>query len=399
MTTSEETEPARRSARRGPGALDGVRVIDLTTVLMGPLATRMLADHGADVIRVDRPSGGADDISGLGLHVHRNKRSIVLDLKSDEGVAAMRDLVATADVFVSNLRADALDRLGLSADELRRRHPALIHCVANGYGSAGPQAGRAAYDDAIQAGSGLAALHQRRDGAPSYVPTVVVDKTCSLVVVQAVMAALLHRAATGEGQTIEVPMLETMVSLNLAEHYRAAALEPPTAEMGYARVLARDRRPYRCADGWVALLPYTSANWLAFFELIDRPDLAQEPRFATQVSRIAHIDELYLVVAEAAPRHTVAEWLELCAERSIPASRISDLEDLVDDPQIVASGLIERVVHPTLGPYRTVNDPVCYDGLDTGLRRHAPDPGQHDAEIRDELRRFASRRRPRPGST
>ena len=388
--TTHATDPVEDSGGRGPGALDGVRVIDLTTVLMGPLATRMLADHGADVIRIDRAEPGTDDIAGLALHIHRNKRSIALDLKSDEGASVMRDLVATADVFVSNLRADALDRLGLSATELRQRHPALIHCVANGYGAAGPDADRAAYDDAIQAGSGLAALHQRRDGAPAYVPSVIVDKTCSLVMVQAILAALLHRNATGEGQSIEVPMLETMVSLNLLEHFRHAALDPPTATMGYPRVLARDRRPYRCADGWVAILPYTGANWQDFFELIDRPELAEDPRFATQVSRIEHIDELYGLVATAAPRHSVDEWLDLCAERSIPASRIADLEELLDDPQITASGLIERVVHPTHGPYRIVHDPVGYDRLDTGLRRHPPAPGEHTAEILGELGRSAS---------
>lgn len=371
-----------------PRALDGVRVVDLTTVLMGPLATRYLADHGADVIRVDAPGATADALDalgGIGLHVHRNKRSVELDLKSDRGAAVMRDLIASADVFVSNLRAGALARLDLSPEVLRERHPRLIHCVANGYGRHGPDADRAAYDDAIQAGSGLAALHARRDGTPAFVPTVIADKMCGLVIVQAVLAAVLHQRATGEGQTIRVPMLETMVSLNLAEHYRTAALDPPQTTIGYPRVLARDRRPYRCADGWIAILPYTGANWRAFFELIDRPELAAEQRFATHESRVEHIDELYGIVAAAAPRHTVEEWLDLCDRQSIPVSRVADLADLVDDPQITASGLIERVEHPVLGPYRTVHHPVEYDTLDTGLRRHAPTPGQHTEELLREL--------------
>ena len=376
----------------GPGALDGVRIVDLTTVLMGPLAARMLADHGADVIRVEAPGvepritgGSRDGVGGISYNSHRNKRSIVLDLKSAAGAEAMADLVGTADVFVSNMRAAALDRLGLSAATLRARHPALVHCVANGYGSNGPYGDRAAYDDAIQAQSGLAALRQRVGGEPEYVPSVVADKISALHVVQAVLAALLHRRATGEGQTIEVPMFETMVSFNLVEHLRGAALVPPKGEIGYRRLLTPNRRPYRCADGWVALLPYTTANWRDFFAIIDRPDLAADPRFATHQSRIEHIDELYGHVADAAPRHTVAEWVDLCGRHSIPAAPVTDIADLLDDPHLRAVEFFPEVEHPVDGRYRTIRDPVRYDRLFTGLRRHAPIPGQHTAEVLAEL--------------
>jgi crotonobetainyl-CoA:carnitine CoA-transferase CaiB-like acyl-CoA transferase len=387
---SESADDASPVGPGPTGALDGVRIIDLTTVLMGPLASRYLGDHGADVIRVEGPdvdsfSADSSGLSGIALDTHRNKRSIQLDLKSEAGMAAMWDLLGSADVLISNVRAAGLERLGLSADAVRARLPRLIHCVANGYGPDGPYADRPAYDDAIQASSGLAALRGRVDGVPGYVPSVIVDKVCALHIVQAVLAAVLHQRATGEGQTIQVSMFETMAAFNLIEHFRGAALDPPRGEVGYPRLLTPHRRPYRCADGWIALLPYTTSHWLAFFELIDRPDLAADQRFATHGSRIDHIDELYEAVAEAAPSRTVEEWMTDCGNRSIPASPVLDLADLVDDAHLEAVGLFERAEHPALGPYRTVRNPVVYDTLSVGLRRHAPTPGQHTDEVMGEL--------------
>ena len=231
------------NVEKRPGALDGIRVIDLSSVLMGPLACRMLADHGADVIQIVPPSaptsvlGDATGMGGISLDIHRNKRSVKLDLKSEQGKAALWALIASADVLVSNMRAAALNRLGFSANEVRSKHPSLIYCLANGYGEDGPYADRAAYDDAIQALSGFAGLSTRLTGKPTYAPSVIVDKTCCLVVVQAVMAALLFRQTSGEGQTINVPMFETMASFNLIEHFRGAALVPPTGTVGYSRLL------------------------------------------------------------------------------------------------------------------------------------------------------------------
>ncbi|MEL6984332.1 MAG: CoA transferase, partial [Actinomycetota bacterium] len=196
---------------------------------------------------------------------------------------------------------------------------------------------------------------------------------------------VLHQRATGDGQTIRVSMFETMAAFNLIEHYRGAALEPPRGEIGYPRLLTRHRRPYRCADGWVALLPYTSAHWQAFFDLIERPDLAADQRFADHGSRIDHIDELYGLVAEAAPNRTVDQWLRDCEARSIPASPVLDIADLVDDPHLDAVGLFEATDHPHLGPYRSVRNPVAYDTLSVGLRQHAPLPGEHSDEVLAEL--------------
>ncbi len=375
-------------------AFDGIRIIDLTTVLMGPMAARMLADHGADVIRLESVQGEAflstpplrhPSMNWFSLNLHRNKRSVALDLKHRDGAAAAAELVASADVLLSNMRSSALARLGLDADTLRRRHPRLIHCVANGFGSDGPYGGRAAYDDAIQAASGYADLIGRVTGRPGFSPAVVADKVCALHVVQAVMAALFFRERTGQGQTIEVPMFETMVAFNLAEHHGGAIFEPPLGDVGYVRAMNPYRRPYRCADGWACLLPYTDANWRDFFTFVGRPELAQDPRFAEHGERIAHSSELYGLVEEQAPNHTVAQWLAFCELHSIPALSVMDLARAHEDPHLVAVDLLPVVEHPTEGPYRRVRDSVRYDTMDTSLRRHAPNPGEHTAEVLAEL--------------
>lgn len=376
-----------------PGALAGVRVIDLTTVLMGPLAGRMLGDHGADVIRVEAPGSesaqnlqlGREANNAVALNVHRNKRSIALDLKTETGAAAMADLLATADVFVSNMRVAALERLGLDATTVLRAHPSLIHCVANGYGPEGPYADRPAYDDAIQAVSGLAALHARVWGEPRFVPSAVVDKICALTITQAVLAGLVHQRATGVGQSIEVPMFETMAAFNLVEHFRGAALVPPQGEVGYARVLSPNRRPYRCVDGYVCLLPYSTAQWHRFFDLVGCSEMKHDDRWSTQAARIDNIDELYGFVAEQAATRSVGEWLAACDEHSIPATPVLDIADLATDPHLQSVGLFAEVEHPTVGTYRTINDPVVYGASPTRLRRHAPNPGQHTAEVMTEL--------------
>ncbi len=372
-------------------ALDGVRIVDLTTVLMGPLACRMLADHGADVIQVVAPSapkavlGDATGMGGISLDIHRNKRSIRLDLKSEPGRQALWELIGSADVLVSNIRAAALARLGFSADAVRKRFPKMIYCLANGYGESGPYADRAAYDDAIQALSGFAGLFKRISGEPAYAPSVIVDKICSLVIVQAVMAALLHRQSTGQGQTINVPMFETMVAFNLVEHFRGAALVPPKGTLGYSRLINPQRRPYQSADGWVAILPYTEANWQDFFNIIGSPGLMDDPRFATHSSRMENAESLYSIVADSASSRTTDEWVQLCDEHSIPCNPVLDLEDLIEDPHLDAVQMMPLVVHPSEGPYRTVRDPVSYDTLSTELRRHAPIPGEHTEAVMTEL--------------
>ena len=385
---------AAAAGNESAGALDGVRVVDLTTVLMGPMACRMLGDHGADVIRVESLDGDSTrnglparsaGMSGFSLNIQRNKRSLALDLKSAAGKTAMQRLLASSDVLVTNMRAAALERLGLGADALRSQHPQLICCRANGYGSGGPYRDKAAYDDAIQAASGLSNLIGRISGEPGFVPAVIADKVTGLHVVEAVLAALFHRERTGEAQVIEVPMFETMVAFNLVEHYRGAVFEPPEGPFGYDRLLTPHRRPYPTADGWVCLLPYSDAQYRAFFAFVDRPELADDPRFADHNSRIAHIDDLYALFGELSVRRTTDEWMRYCDEHSIPAARVMDLADLDADPQLAAVGLVSISEHPTEGAYRYVADPVVYSATPTRLRRHAPLLGEHAVEILHEL--------------
>jgi len=358
------------------------------------MATRMLGDHGADVIRVESLAGDSTrnglparsaGMSGFSLNLQRNKRSLSVDLKDPDGRDVMERLIASADVLVTNMRAAALERLGLDAATLRARHPDLIHCVANGFGSAGPYKDRAAYDDAIQAASGVAGLIESARGRPDYVPIVIADKITALYIVQAVMAAVLHRERTGEAQSIEVPMFETMVSFNLVEHMRGAAFEPPLGPFGYARLMSEFRRPVETADGFMCLLPYTDANWLAFFEFTGRTDLLDDPRFATHNDRIRNIDDLYEIMGVIAGDRTTAEWMQFCEDASIPAAPVMDLAEIDDDPHIASVDLISVVDHPTEGAYRYVRDPITYSASSTELRHHAPRLGEHADAILAEL--------------
>jgi crotonobetainyl-CoA:carnitine CoA-transferase CaiB-like acyl-CoA transferase len=372
------------------GCLDGIRVVDLTTILMGPLATRILGDLGADVIRIETLQGDSlrnsvparhPGMSGILLNVHRNKRSIALDLKSEAGGDAALRIIAGADVVVTNMRRSALARLGLDPETLRDRQPELIVCVANGYGSDGPYADRPAYDDAIQAGSGLSWLVGQVSERPGYLPTIIADKVCGLVIAQAVLASLVHRYRTGRGQSVEVPMLETMVAFNLLDHQRGHVFDPPIGSFGYERLLSPFRRPVRTADGWAGILPYADQQWQAFFRIAGRPDLASDPRFADHNSRIANIDALYRLLDELATLHTTAEWQERCDANSIPMSPVLDLPHAEADAHLGAVGLFEHVQHPTEGSYRNVADPVRYTDAPSGLRRHAPRLGEHTVEV------------------
>lgn len=376
------------------GALSGYRIVDLTTVLMAPLAVRMLADHGAEVLRVESLEGDSTrngrparnkGMSGFTLNLQRNKQSIALDLKQPDGVDITKRLAATADVLVTNMRQAALLRLGLDAQTLRADQPELIYCRANGFGSGGPYGDRAAYDDAIQAASGLSNLFERTNGEPAFVPAAIADKICGLHIVHAVMAALLHRERTGDGQEIEVPMFETMVAFNLVEHHRGATFSPAIGPLGYDRLLTKHRRPVETADGHMCILPYTDANFRAFFEFAGAPEHADDERFVDHNARIDNVEALYALVGELAATHTTDEWEEFCAANSIPAAPVRDLADLNRDPHIAAVKLISEVEHPTEGTYNYVRDPVSYSASSTHIRHHAPRLGEHTRPILDDL--------------
>ena len=373
-----------------PRALEGIRVIDLTTVLMGPLAARMLADHGADVIRIESPGGEPFlstpprrnvGMNWFSLNLHRNKRSVRLDLKSEVGGEALLELVASADVFMTNMRRSALDRLGLDETSLRAVNPELIYCVANGFDSRGPYGDRPAYDDIIQSASGIANLEERTHGEARVMATVIADKVTGLHVLQAIMAALLFKFRTGRGQKIEVPMFETMVAFNLLEHHSGHIYEPAEGDVGYGRSLSPTRGPVRASDGWVAIMPYTDDNWQDFFAAVGRSELAQDVRYSTHAERIKNSDEIYAIVRELAPLLSVEQWLDYCDEKSIPAGPVLDLKDINDNPQIQAVEFVGVATHPTEGDYRVIKDSTRYSAMSSQLYRHAPNPGEHTEEV------------------
>ncbi len=376
------------------GPLHGVRIIDLTTVVMGPLATRALGDLGADIIRVESPGGDfmrdfdpkkSPKMGAFFMNVNRNKRSIVLDLKTDLGRNALLDLTETADAFVTNLRPKALAGLRVTDADLRPRRPDLVYCSATGFGSDGPYASKAAYDDVIQAASGFASMFAWLGDQPAFAPSVVADKVASLHITYAVLAALYRRATTGEGDFIEVPMAESMATFNLVEHLSGHTFIPPVGEFSYLRLRTRHRRPRRSADGWVCILPYSDQNWRDFFRLGGLNDAADDPRFATVNSRITHVDELYSLLDEVVKTRTTAEWMELCDQHSIPAVPVVDLEQIGDDPHYRKVGLLEEHLHPTEGPYQVTRDPLLFRSGSPGLHHHAPNLGEHTAEILAEI--------------
>lgn len=376
------------------GPLSGIRVVDLTNVIMGPYATHILADMGADVIKVEAPEGDSfrgyrpnrnPGMAGGFLHLNRNKRGIVLDLKSADGREAMRRLIATADVFVHAMRPKAIAKLGLTYDEVRAVRPDIVYCGAYGFGADGPYGDKAAYDDLIQAGAGLAALQAAATGTPGYMPTVLCDKLAGQAIAYSVMAALLQRERGGGGQAIEVPMFETTIEFAFIEHFLGFAFEPPLGDPGFSRVLSRFRKPYRTADGYACILPYSDANWRDFFAFTERPDFAADPRFQTLSERVIHIEPLYGLIDEEAPKRTSAEWVTFCDRVSIPCMPVMSLKELPDDPHIQAVGLFETGEHPTEGPYRVLRRPVGFSGSDFTIRHHAPRLGEHTAEVLAEI--------------
>lgn len=390
MAGKQESGGAGAAAAFADGPLAGIRILDLTNVVMGPFATHILADMGADVIKIEAPGGDllrhlrprrAPGPGGSFLQLHRNKRGVVLDLKTEPARAALRRLIAGADVFLHALRPGAIARLGFDAESVRALNPDIVHCGAYGFGADGPYGGKAAYDDAIQAGSGFAALCGDATGEPSYMPTVVCDKLAGQAIAYAILAALLQRARGGGGQAVEVPMFETAVEFLTPEHFAGAAFDPPLGRFGYRRVLSPGRRPYRTKDGHACILPYSDRNWRDFFDFIGRPELKDDPRYGSVAERAEHVEEIYRLVADAAPAHTNAEWVAFCDRVSIPCMPVMRFEELYDDPHARAVGLFDAVEHPAAGRYRAVRRPVNFSSSPFRLRRHAPGLGEHTREV------------------
>jgi crotonobetainyl-CoA:carnitine CoA-transferase CaiB-like acyl-CoA transferase len=385
------------------GPLSGVLVVDLTTVAMGPYATQIMGDMGADVIKVESPNGGDifrypepyrnRGMSAVFLNLNRNKRSIALDLKQGDDKQGFIDLVAEADVLVSNIRPQALRKLGLDYESLCGRNPRLIYCGAYGFSEGGPYAGRPAYDDIIQGMSGLAALQgKNRSDGPTYVNTIMADKISGLAVAYAIAMALYERERSGLGQAIEVPMFENLVSFLLTEHMAGETFRPPIGGMGYERVVSPDRKPYRTKDGYMGLMPYTTEQWGRFFTIAGKPELATDPRVTDPALRSKHIGELYGILSALVEQRSTAEWLELLKDADIPLSPILSPEKVLQDPHLRAQDFFQDDVHPSEGEIRTIGIPVKFSRTPGKVRFLAPRLDEHRKEI---LREIGDRQRRR----
>jgi crotonobetainyl-CoA:carnitine CoA-transferase CaiB-like acyl-CoA transferase len=375
-----------------PGPLAGLRVLDLTTVLVGPYATQILAEMGAEVTKVEAPDGdvvrliGPGRTPGMGcmfLTINRGKRSIVLDLKRPEARGVLLRLAATADVLVTNIRPAAMARLGLDYAAVRQANPRLVYAAVLGYAQGGPYAARPAYDDLMQGGAVLASLMGRiGNGEPRYVPSAMVDRITGLAAVGAINAALVHRERCGEGQLVEVPMFETMLTFVLGDHLGGRVFDPPLDAGGYGRLLSPDRRPYRTRDGHVCTMIYNDRQWRMFCAAVGWPDLtATDPRFASHATRTVHIDAVLAMLAKEFLTRTTAEWLDLLAAADLPVTPVHTLETIFDDPHLLATGFFAPEDHPTEGRLTRMAVPARYSATPTGDPAPAPRLGADSAAI------------------
>lgn len=371
------------------GALDGIKILDLTSVIFGPYASQILADYGADVIKVESPQGDStrntgpryeDGLAAMFLSVNRNKRSLVLDLKRPEAREALLQLAETADVFMHSIRPQKMAALGLGPDDLLARNPRLIYAGLLGFGTGGAYEGRPAYDDTIQGLSGIADIMERQTGEPRYLPTIAADKTCGLVAAHAILAALFQRSRTGAGQVVEIPMFEAMTSFNLVEHFYGRHFADSPGPTGYPRLMSRWRRPYRTADGHVCMMPYTDAHWRSFFIHSGHPEYADDARFTDIGMRTRHIDALYALAQDIVAGHDTQYWLDLFSRIEIPATRINALDDLEQDPHLASVGLFVDVRDDQDRTYRFTRNPVrmAHGTADVQL---PPRLGQHTRAV------------------
>jgi len=373
------------------GPLEGVKVVDLTSVVVGPICTRVLADQGAEVVKVEPPGGDLlrtmargsrnPGMSGKFIQFNRNKRSVCLDLKTPGGMGAMRRLLARADVFVSNVRPAALERLGLDHAGLAADNPRLISCGIVAFGAAGRYANRPAYDPIIQSLSGVAATFERATGEPRFVPMVMTDHTTGLIAAQSIGFALYRRERTGVGEAIEVPMFENMASFVMSEHMGPATFDPPVGPTGDNRLLSPDYRPLATKDGYVTVAPNSNAQAFAFFGAIGRPELRDDPRFSSAAARTAHAAEYFRVRAEGLAQRTTDEWIEILGRLDVPAARYNTLEELMEDPHLRDAGFFAGEDHPSEGRVRRTATPNRFSG---GMREdglHAPRLGENTREV------------------
>lgn len=369
------------------GPLQGIRILDLTTILFGPFGAQTLGDWGAEIIKVESLTGDGwrytgpfrnRGMSGQFMAANRNKRSLALDLKHPDGAAVLRRLIPTVDALVTNIRPAALARLGFGYEACRDLNPRLVYAAATGFGQDGPWAARPAFDEIVQAASGFASAIGT-DDEPAFVPSLVGDKLCGLALAGAVAAALVRRERAGIGQLVEVPMLETVAAFNSIEMLGGHAFVPPIGPAGYKRV--KERRPVRTQDGWLTMLPYSGDNWCTFFETVGHPECIEEFSVRDPIQRAANIDRIYDRMSEIALTRTTAEWEELLLGIDVPHASFARLKEVEEQPHLKAVGLFQEIDHPTEGKIRQARPSARFSESPAAIRRLPPRLGEHTEEV------------------
>ena len=372
------------------GPLSGFRVVDMTQFILGPVATQILGDYGADVIKIESPGGDLNrkigpsrypDMTAMFLGMNRNKKSVVLNLKRPEALEALNRMIDDADVFVHSTRVQSAERLGVGYAAVSARNPRIVYAFAPGYRQDGPHRDRPAYDDVIQGESGIAGIMALSTGEPRYLPTVIADKFCGHILASSIGMALVHRERTGEGQEVQVPMLETMMSFNLIEHLWSGTFDQPMGELGYDRALMSYRRPYATKDGHICLMATSDAQWQGLFAACDRPELASDPRYSTLNERSKRFAELYQLIGEEMAKRTTAEWRERLDAADVPNGVAKMLNDLPRDPYLVETGFFHRYTHPQAGPMVTTSIPVHLSKTPGAIQSPPPTLGEHTQSV------------------
>ena len=376
------------------GPLQGVRVVDLTTVMLGPFCTQILGEMGAEVIKIETPEGDVNRWTGESrspgmstgqLIKGRNKRSIILDLKVKKVRKVFEKLIQTADVFVHNIRPKAAKRLAIDYETIAELNPSIIYASATGFGETGPFADKPAYDDLIQGASGIASLFGKVTGTPRYVPSVMADKTTGLFLSNYISMALFHRERTGEGQKLHVPMYESFAAFVVSEHMQGQTFVPPTGPAGYTRMLTAHRKPYETKDGFICVVPYTQKHWVNFLTLTGRADLIKDPRFSNQTERTKNIDTLYEIVSDNMKSRSTNEWIIALSDADIPAGPMNSPEDLFECPHLKAVDMFPEIEHPTEGRIKHIKVPAAFSKTPGGLYHHSEKLGASTNAVLNEL--------------
>jgi crotonobetainyl-CoA:carnitine CoA-transferase CaiB-like acyl-CoA transferase len=378
-----------------PAMLENVKIIDMTSVIFGPFCTQILAEMGADIVKVEPPGGDIFRRAGtpartpsMGpchMTLNRGKRSVVLDLKQPNDAALMHAMIRDADIFIHNVRGRAIEALGFGHETLRAANPALVtvHCM--GFGSGGPYSGLQAYDDVIQAATGMASFASMVDGdpRPRYVPSTIADKVAGMYAAQATLGAYIHRLRTGEGQHVEVPMFECFTQFLYEEHLYGATFDPPTGPVGYSRQIDPARQPFPTKDGYISIVPYADASWATTFALMGEPDFINQPQFSTPQLRAMNVTQLYAAMARLTPARTTAEWMRVLNEARVPAMPVRAPADILADPHLQQTGFFEPYEHPTEGACIAMRPPIRYGARPSPALRPAPLLGEHTGEMRE----------------